>query len=165
MFNTITAPSASDAAYAEELALHARVKPIAKLVRPRLFEAVARDRLFELLDAMRRHAVVWISSPPGAGKSTLLGGYIDRGRLPSIWYQIDAGDGDVSTFFYYLREAVAREAPAGSRLPALFTPEYADDLPGFTRRFMRSAMAALPSGIQWVLDNYHEIPRVPVCTQ
>lgn len=135
-----------------------RIKPIAKLLKPRLFDAVARERLFEQLDLMRRHSVVWLNAPPGAGKSTLLGGYVDRVRLPFLWYQIDAGDGDLSTFFYYLREAVAREAPSGSRLPSLFTPEYADDLTGFTRRFMRSAMAALPADIQWVLDNYHEAP-------
>ena len=45
---------------------------LAKLTRPRLYAAVARARLFQLLDLRREHPVVWIAGPPGAGKTTLV---------------------------------------------------------------------------------------------
>ena len=45
--------------------------PLAKLTRPRLYKAVARERLFRLLDEKREHPVVWIAESPWAGKASL----------------------------------------------------------------------------------------------
>jgi hypothetical protein len=41
----------------------------------------------------------------GAGKSTLAATYLEEAQLSGVWYQLDAGDSDPATFFYYLREA------------------------------------------------------------
>ena len=45
--------------------------PLAKLTRPRLYKAVARERLFRLLDERRENPAVWIAESPWAGKGSL----------------------------------------------------------------------------------------------
>lgn len=133
-----------------------RAQP-AKLTRPRLYGTVPRPRLFARLDELREHSVVWIAGPPGAGKTTLAASYVDAARLPFLWYQIDAGDGDPATFFFYLRQAVAALAPRRTKPLPLLTPEYLVDVAGFSRRYFRQAFAQLPGDVVFVLDNYHEI--------
>src|SRR5579859_1668123 len=130
---------------------------LAKLTRPRLHEAVARERLFKLLDKKREQPVVWVAGPPGAGKTTLVASYLEATSAPSVWYLLDNGDSDPATFFYYLAQAIgAASRSRGKPLP-LLTPEYLPDLEGFSRRFVRDVFARLPEGSLLVLDNYHEI--------
>jgi LuxR family transcriptional regulator, maltose regulon positive regulatory protein len=128
---------------------------LAKVSRPRLYDAVARKRLFTLLDKHRQHPVIWVSGPPGSGKSTLIGSYIDTRKRPALWLQVDAGDADISTFFFYLGEAAKQLAPRRKRLP-LLTPEHRADLPAFTRRFGRALFEQLPVDSMVVLDNFQE---------
>ncbi|MEP7183384.1 MAG: BTAD domain-containing putative transcriptional regulator [Betaproteobacteria bacterium] len=133
--------------------------PLAKLTRPKLFGAVSRERLHGLLDERLAHPAVWVVAPPGAGKTTLVAGYLESRRRPALWYQVDRGDADPATFFYYLGLAAGQYGGVrgGERLPVL-TPEYLPDLPGFTRRFFRTLFARLPRPSLLVLDNYQEIP-------
>src|SRR5581483_4588413 len=128
---------------------------LAKLSRPRLYDAVPRERLFRRLDECRPHPCIWVCGPPGSGKTTLVEGWLRARDLESIWYQLDGGDRDLSTFFYYLAEAVR---PFAGQFPALplHTPEYLTDLPGFGRRFFRELFARLPAGSVWVVDYHHE---------
>ncbi|MCC7547777.1 MAG: hypothetical protein IT532_08425 [Burkholderiales bacterium] len=131
---------------------------LAKLSRPRLYEAVPRERLFALLDVQRQHRVVLVAAPPGAGKTTLVASYLESRKLPGIWYQVDAGDADPSTFFYFL--GLAERALPGHRrrvpLP-LLTPEYLPDLAGFSRRFFRALFSRLGEPAILVFDNFQEV--------
>jgi DNA-binding SARP family transcriptional activator len=128
---------------------------LAKLSKPRLFNAISRDRLFRMLDEARRHPVIWVAGSPGAGKTTLLASYCDSTGCDSVWYQCDAGDRDPATFFYYLRQCTMRQHKSKDVLP-LFTAEYRADLRGFSRRFFQIFFSALKPGALIVLDNSQE---------
>jgi ATP/maltotriose-dependent transcriptional regulator MalT len=136
-----------------------RTPLLAKLTRPRLGRAVARERLFTLLDDARKtQSAVCVVSPPGAGKTTLVANWLDERSIKGIWYQVDPGDTDLATFFHYLAQAIIPFSRNGQRpLPAL-TPEYLPDVPGFARRFFRELFSRLPLGAALVLDNYQEVP-------
>ena len=137
-----------------------RTALLAKLSRPRLYDALPRERLFTLLDAKRRHPVVWIVAPPGSGKTTLVASYLESRKIPAIWYQADIGDGDPATLFYYL--GLAANAFGNARrlkkrpLP-LLTPEYLPDLPGFSRRYFQTLFGRLGTPAALVFDNYQEV--------
>src|SRR4051812_18712476 len=106
---------------------------LAKLTRPRLYDALPRERLFSLLDEHRKHPGIWIAAPPGAGKTTLLAGYVQSRDLSCFWYQLDPADSDPAAFFYSLGLAERDRAAGGAEkkdLP-LLAPEYLLDLTGF----------------------------------
>jgi DNA-binding SARP family transcriptional activator len=124
-----------------------------------LHRAVRRERLYDKLDDARRHCrAVCVVGPPGAGKTTLVASWLDARAVPGIWYQVDSGDADLATFFYYLGLAARSFArPRQRPLPAL-TPEYLHDIPTFARRFFRELFQCLPPASALVLDNYQEVP-------
>ncbi|MEX0959819.1 MAG: BTAD domain-containing putative transcriptional regulator [Burkholderiales bacterium] len=131
---------------------------LAKLTRPRLHKAVARERLFSLLDEASEHKpAICVIGPPGAGKTTLVASWLDAHGIKGIWYQVDAGDADLATFFYYLGEAAKPFTRKGQRPLPLLTPEYLQDIEGFARRFFRELFARLPEEATLVLDNYQEV--------
>ncbi|HUU74398.1 MAG TPA: hypothetical protein VMW70_17355 [Burkholderiales bacterium] len=131
---------------------------LAKLTRPRLHKAVARERLFALLDEAREQKPsICVVGPPGAGKTTLVASWLDKRNVKGIWYQVDSGDTDLATFFYYLGEAAKPFTRKHQRSLPRLTPEYLADIESFSRRFFRELFFRLPSGATLALDNYQEI--------
>ena len=140
---------------------------LAKLTRPRLQGALQRGRLFAMLDQARQRRVVWISAPAGAGKTTLIASFIEHRDSVGPWAQLDAGDADAPTFFYYLglamQSVMAKDRRNRNTVPLpILTPEFLADLPGFARRFFRELFARLPTEGTVVLDNFHTIPDTSV---
>lgn len=129
---------------------------LAKLTRPALSGVYPRTRLFRLLERASRSPVVWISAPAGAGKTTLLASYLQARRRHALWYQMDAGDSDVGSFFYHMGMAFrAYAARPGASLP-LLTSEYREGLSAFTTNYFRELFGRLkPPGIA-VIDNFQE---------
>lgn len=124
---------------------------LAKLSRPRLRHAVARERLFRALDDLKAAPLVWLAGPPGAGKTSLVGSYLEARRQPFVWYQVDPGDADPAAFF----DCLSRTGDARTVTPR-FLPEHGLDLPAFTRLFFRQYFAAIEPGTIVVFDNFQE---------
>ena len=96
----------------------------AKITRPKISGIFPRARLFTELDSLQEKSVTWISSPPGAGKTTLISSYLEAKKYTALWYQVDGGDADVSTFFYYMGQAAKKTTPRKRKQLPLLTPEY-----------------------------------------
>jgi len=140
------------------MTMAAKRPQLAKLTRPRLHNAVARERLFTVLDEAREHKpAICVVGPPGAGKTTLVASWLDARKIKGIWYQVDSGDADLATLFYYLGEASKPFSRKGQRPLPLLTPEYLGDVEGFSRRFFRELLSRLPDDAALVLDNYQEL--------
>jgi len=130
---------------------------IAKLVCPVLHSVVPRERLFALMDRLRTRRLMWVCGPPGAGKTSLVASYTAANRRRCIWMQVDRGDQDLSTFFYYLSQAAQRVIGRRARNLPLLSSEYRADLVAYVRHFFRRLSACLNSEDFIVLDNYHEL--------
>lgn len=129
---------------------------LAKISRPRPHHAVARERLYAVVEQALRFPVVWLAAPPGAGKTTLVATFLANRNLPVIWYQVDAGDADPAAFFYYLGMACSAARRRRSHPLPLLAPEHLSDLPGFARRFFRQMFTRLAPGTVVVFDNFQE---------
>lgn len=157
---------------------------LAKVSSPEVHNVVFRERLFQLLDQARKKRIIWVTGLPGSGKTTLVASYAAYRHIVHGWYQLDSGDTDLATFFYYLRYLPGSMVPAVSgihsgrikqRIPPLLpggkrtrararssmlpllTPEYFADIETFTHRYFEELYSMLPRNFMLVFDNYHAI--------
>ena len=130
---------------------------LAKLARPRSRHIFDRTGLFDKLDAILDSSAIWINGPPGSGKTTLVSSYLQKKDSASLWYQLDEGDRDPASFFWYMRLAAMQlSKKAESRLSA-YTSAYRGGLKAFAARFFESLYASLPPNFVIVLDDYHVV--------
>jgi ATP/maltotriose-dependent transcriptional regulator MalT/DNA-binding SARP family transcriptional activator len=130
----------------------------AKTTRPAIASAVPRERLFARLDGTAGRTVAWISGPPGAGKTTLAASYVEARRYRCLWYQVDADDTDVATFFHYLGHAARKlDGAAPLELPGASALQDTDPA-SLARGFFRKLFARARAPFALVLDNLHEVP-------
>src|SRR5581483_11400245 len=82
--------------------------------------------------------------------------YIDTKKLPCLWFEVDTGDADPPTFFYYMRLAAQSLAPHRKNSLPLLTPEYLLGVPTFTRRYFEKLYQSVKPPFHLVLDNFQE---------
>jgi LuxR family maltose regulon positive regulatory protein len=130
----------------------------AKTTRPAIGSIVPRARLFARLDGAPGRTVAWISGPPGAGKTSLAASYVEARHWRVLWYQVDADDADVATFFHYLGHAARKlEGERANELPK-FSPQHGADVALFARKFFRELFARAKGSMALVLDSLHAVP-------
>lgn len=131
-------------------------KPLPKkFSAPQLERALLRTKLFRAID--KAAPITWIHASPGAGKTTLVASYLATRRLPHLWYQVGARDGDAGALFYYLSEATKRISARGNPLP-LLTPDRIPGLSVFTLRYFEALYARFDQRFVVVFDNYQDAP-------
>lgn len=117
-----------------------------------------RDRLFALLRPDSPANAFWISGPGGSGKTTLIASYLEKIKLPCLWYQVDAMDGDPSAFFYYFGQAAATLlSPADPPMP-LLTPEYLPNFDIFILRYFETLYQRIEPDSWVIFDNCQDAP-------
>lgn len=132
---------------------------IPKIIPPSSVRLYSRLRLFELFDRCReRGSLIWVSAPAGSGKTSLATSYIAARKLQTLWYQVDAGDGDIASFFFYLGLATRRIAPQHEQPMPVLKSEYLADLPTFSQNYFRELYRRLPRHCIIVLDNFQKAP-------
>jgi len=129
----------------------------AKTTRPAIESAMPRERLFARLDGTPGRTVAWISGPAGSGKTTLAASYVEARRYRCLWYQLDADDADVATFFHYLSHA-ARKLHGGAATELAPAPAPGADPASLARGFFRRLFAGVRAPFALVLDNLHAVP-------
>ena len=129
----------------------------AKLTRPSARDVLPRNRLLKRMDAVEDTRCLWVAAPGGYGKTALASSWIEARGRPHLWYQCDAGDADIATFFHYLGEAARSAAPRRKQVLGPLTPEYALGVEVFARRFFERLFSSLRPGAVMVLDDYHEV--------
>jgi LuxR family transcriptional regulator, maltose regulon positive regulatory protein len=128
---------------------------LAKLTRPATESAFERVRLFEELDKPHAAPVLWLNGPPGSGKTTLVGDYTTRRGLDALWYQVDRGDSDVASFFFYLNQAVGARSNGADPLPQ-FESAYLGNVEAFARSYFRELYGRLATPCL-VFDNCQDV--------
>lgn len=117
---------------------------------------VPRERLFRMLDRVRRRRVAWLEAPAGAGKTTLLETWIRSRRLDALWISLGPGD-DVASVFTRLREAAMRRQGHRARAIPAFQAEHLRSIDPYARAVIGGLGAGPGAPDLIVLDDYHAV--------
>ena len=116
-----------------------------QLSQPRFSAVLPRERLFEQLDELKSHSMLWIGGSPGAGKTTLIASYLEERRLPAVWFAVQPAHAEPETLLASLQLA-------GTDPETPITEVIAKRGSG-----LRSDPAG--SGSRVLRDLYHRLPR------
>jgi LuxR family maltose regulon positive regulatory protein len=125
---------------------------------------VRRARLDGLLDRAiaEQHRLILVSAPAGSGKSTLLAGSLGDRDVDLAWLQVEDSDTDPVRFWSYLIAAIDRIRPdlGGAVARTIVSSGGASDA---VVPVLVNALAAAPSSLVVVIDDYHLIDNIHFC--
>ena len=131
---------------------------LAKIACPQLESYYPRQRLFNMLDKLKPQPVVWVNATAGSGKTLLIASYCKYKNIKALCYRFDLRDADLSSFFYYLREAACRLSDNQLESLPLLTPEYMLGEQVFALNFFEQLFNYQKTAYL-VFDNYQDIPE------
>lgn len=114
---------------------------------------IPRERLLALLDSGLEYRLTLLSAPAGSGKTTLVSQWLTRQKRQVAWLSLESEQNDPQRFLAYLIGALQRVHPDLCR--SVQVGEQATLDAGIIR--LLNELAALPTQIILVLDNYHLI--------
>lgn len=118
-----------------------------------------RERLFTLLDRQSPTRSFWISGPGGSGKTTLVATYLTQRKIPHLWYEVSAMDGDPTTFFSCFGQAAASLVePSAWQMP-LLSSEHPPALETFVLGYFQTLYQHIPPGSWLIFDNFQDAPE------
>ncbi|MDR3470538.1 MAG: LuxR C-terminal-related transcriptional regulator [Devosia sp.] len=133
-------------------------------MRPSRQRIVLRPQLAERLNEglAAGNKLTLVSAPAGFGKTTLVGEWVAGCGRPVAWLSLDEGDSDPSRFLTYLIAALQTVAPGIGEgvLTVLQAPQ--PPPPESTLTALLNDVAAIPSAVVLVLDDYHVLDARPV---
>ncbi len=132
---------------------------LAKIAIPKVYNIFLRKRLFSLINSYPERPITWVTAPAGSGKTTLITSFITTNKIPCLWYQVDEGDNEIASFFYYMSEAVKENNPEQKSLP-LLSPEYLPNLNIFTKKYFEDLYDGISRNnkkFTLVFDNYQDV--------
>jgi LuxR family maltose regulon positive regulatory protein len=110
-------------------------------------ETLARDRLLDWLSVKIHRRVVLLTAEAGYGKTTLLADFTRRTRLRVLWFRLDPGDRDWTSFIAHLVAAIRIHQP---------------DFGVATRSLLMPDTAAAPHPLEVVLETFlRELGTLP----
>lgn len=121
-------------------------------------ETLARDRLLDWLSVKIHRRVVLLTAEAGYGKTTLLADFTRRTRLRVLWFRLDRGDRDWTSFIAHLVAAIRIHVPdfGGSTRSLLAeTATTAPPLETVLDAFLREFLALPVEPTALVFDDFH----------
>ena len=131
-----------------------------KLYPPRLPAIVARDGLLRALDATRTARLTTMVAGAGYGKSTLAAAFLAAQKAPSVWYQLEETDQDLSAFIAYLVAGIGKEY-GGFGERTLRSLQFAENVTKESRAILSTLISEMEEQIKEeyfiVLDDFHHV--------
>jgi LuxR family maltose regulon positive regulatory protein len=130
---------------------------LTKFLPPRSSCVLARERLVNSLAAWDDKKLVIVHAQAGQGKSTLAAAYAASQANPSVWYTMDAEDGDPAVFLACLGDALRTTMPEQFRKlpPAPRSRFGTGSAEPAVSRWIAQAFGNLARPILLVFDDFH----------
>lgn len=125
---------------------------------------VTRSRLLEVMQQGAARSLTLVSAPAGFGKTTLLGEWATSCGCSVAWLSLDEEDNDPRRFLAYLIGALQKAHPVlGNTIRSRCSLALQDSLTE-AMKVLLNELAALPTAVTIILDNYQFIEHEAIHT-
>ena len=131
-----------------------------KLLAPQTMATINRKSLYPIIAQIPKKRVTTVIAGAGYGKTTLIGQAAGRLNLNTVWYRLDASDGDLTIFLSYLTAGIRKYFPGFG----VETCRHLKKIQLLNRRqedvcatFLKELESSVKKDLILVLDDYHTI--------
>lgn len=131
----------------------AKRRQFAKLTRPQIKAAQKRVRLYKAFEDLEGGELLWVWSPAGSGKTTLVSTAIESLGGPCLWYLLDQGDSDLSSYYNRMALSVEELSEEDYEVISHLGASQTSNPEALARTFFQEAYAQLPQDSWVVFDD------------